>query len=211
MKIGLIDYGRGNLRSVEKALGKSAGISVERVTKADEFENMDCLVLPGVGAFGDAMMNLRKQELVEPTLAWLKADRPFLGICLGYQLLFESSSESPGVEGLGFFPGDVIRFPSTVGKVPHMGWNEVKVTNRSDSLLKGLSKHPYFYHVHTYYPSDVPEGWLACSTEYGGITFPSGVGLGNVHGFQFHPEKSQADGLQLLHAFVGHVNAIESV
>lgn len=210
MKLGLIDYGRGNLRSVEKALGKS-GACVQRVAKAAEFEDMDGLVLPGVGAFGDAMKNLRQQELAEPILNWVKADRPFLGICLGYQLLFENSVESPGVEGIGFLKGPVIRFPATVGKVPHMGWNEVEIAKRDDSLLTGLSKHPYFYHVHSYYPGGVPEDWLACSTEYGGITFPSGVGKGNVHAFQFHPEKSQADGLKLLAAFVERVKAVEPV
>jgi len=211
MKLGLIDYGRGNLRSVEKALGKPGGICVQRVTKPEEFERMDGLVLPGVGAFGDAMKNLKSQGLVEPILAWLKADRPFLGICLGYQLMFETSSESPGAQGISFFPGSVIRFPATVGKVPHMGWNEIHVTKRGGTVLKNVSKHPYFYHVHTYYPAGVPEGWEACTTEYGGITFPSGISKGNVHAFQFHPEKSQADGLKLLEAFVDQVKAVEPV
>jgi imidazole glycerol phosphate synthase glutamine amidotransferase subunit len=192
MKIGLIDYGRGNLHSVEKALAR-VDHSIHRVQRADEFSEVDVLVLPGVGAFGDAMNALDAQGLRAPLRAWLDEDRPFMGICLGYQLLFASSEESPGVEGLGWLPGRVVRFPSSVGKVPHMGWNEVHF--RAQGPLRTASG--YYYHVHSFYPVDVPDSAVVCTTNYGG-EFASGIRLGNVAAFQFHPEKSQKAGLQLV-------------
>jgi len=192
MKIGLVDYGRGNLHSVAKALGAVAS-GVERVARADEIERCDMLVLPGVGAFGDAMAALDAQDLRRPLLDWLQAGRPFLGICLGYQLLFAESEESPGVRGLGWLPGRVLRFRPEAGKVPHMGWNEVKFLPASGWGPCG----GYFYHVHSYYPAEVPLELTACTTEYGG-TFASGIRSGQVAAFQFHPEKSQAAGRSLL-------------
>jgi glutamine amidotransferase len=204
ISIALIDYGRGNLRSVEKALEKVGGLP-RRVSTAEGLAGAHAVVLPGVGAFGDAMANLEERKLVEPLREWLKAGRPFLGICLGYQLLFEGSQENPGVRGLGYLPGEVIRFPSTVGKVPHMGWNQVSASENGKILLKGTGDKSWFYHVHSFYPCDVDPSVMACETTYGGITFASGISSGSVHAFQFHPEKSQDNGLKLLKGFVGFV------
>lgn len=192
VRAGLVDYGRGNLHSVEKALVRT-GAEVRRVRTAREVEDVDWLVLPGVGAFGDAAAALQSQGLTEAVRCWLREDRPFLGICLGYQLLFEASEESPGVAGLGWLPGQVVRFPASVGKVPHMGWNEVKF--RSGSGWEEASG--FYYHVHSYYPAEVPDEAVVCETEYG-LRFASGIRVGRVAAFQFHPEKSQRAGLDLL-------------
>jgi imidazole glycerol phosphate synthase glutamine amidotransferase subunit len=200
VKIGLVDYGRGNLRSVEKALQQVGG-DVERVNSPDFFNGFEAMVLPGVGSFGDAMQNLKSCGLVEPLREWLALDKPFLGICLGYQLLFEEGEESPGVSGLGWLPGKVVKFPDSVGKVPHMGWNQILPGAGNDSILAGLGENPYFYHVHSYYPEFVAEEAVACRTEYG-FPFVSGISKGNVHAFQFHPEKSQDNGLKLLENFI---------
>ena len=204
MKAGLIDYDRGNLRSVEKALER-VGCVVERIASSEEFEqsSVDLVVLPGVGAFGDAMQNLQARGLVNPIRTWFDAGKPFLGICLGFQLLFESSEESVGVPGLGLFPGRVVRFPDAVGDIPHMGWNQVSWERmQQDHPIAGVFKdRPYFYHVHSYYPETTADcdGW--CQTEYG-VTFASGIVRGRQAAFQFHPEKSQQAGLDLLEAFI---------
>lgn len=203
VKIGLVDYGRGNLRSVEKALQQVGG-HVERVDSPERVADFGALVLPGVGSFGDAMLNLKSRRLVEPLQEWLASDKPFLGICLGYQLLFEEGEESPGIPGLGWLPGKVIKFPESVGKVPHMGWNTVLPAPGGNSALAGLGPEPYFYHVHSYYPEFVAEEAVACHTTYG-LSFVSGIRRGNVQAFQFHPEKSQANGLRLLQNFVQHL------
>jgi imidazole glycerol phosphate synthase glutamine amidotransferase subunit len=204
MMIGLMDYDRGNLRSVEKALER-LGVQVKRVSTPSELKGIDAMVLPGVGAFGDAMQNLTERKLVEPIKEWLAAERPFLGICLGYQLLFEESEETPGIKGLSFFKGKVVRFPSSVGKVPHIGWNLVRATANPDSLMKSWPDATYFYHVHSYYPADVPDSLAACTTTYGNVTFASGLSHGQIHAFQFHPEKSQESGRRLLQAFVERI------
>lgn len=205
MKFGLIDYGRGNLRSVEKALER-VGASVTRIDSPEKWEALApaAIILPGVGAFGDAMANLRERNLVTPLRDWVKADLPFFGICLGYQLLFESSEESPGVEGLSVIEGRVVRFPSSVKKVPHMGWNQV-IPRRFPGNLFPASGTPYFYHVHSYYPVGLEEEHIASETEYDSIKFASGAHRGNLHAFQFHPEKSQENGRKLLQAFVDQV------
>ncbi|MFH1066896.1 MAG: imidazole glycerol phosphate synthase subunit HisH [bacterium] len=198
MNVGLIDYGRGNLRSVEKALER-VGARVQRFQNGN-FDGAEALVLPGVGAFGDAMRNLEERGLIEPIKKWLREGRPFLGICLGYQLLFERSEESPNVAGLGHLPGAVVRFPSTVGKVPHMGWNEVQWHN--ERLRAELPNPSFFYHVHSYYPPLVAPEWKVCETEYNGVRFVSGIGKGKIWAFQFHPEKSQENGRKLLAFFM---------
>ncbi len=205
MKIGLIDYGRGNLRSVEKAL-QTLGADVRRVACAKELVGFDSIVLPGVGAFGDAMCNLSERGLAAPVLDWLKSGKPFLGICLGYQLLFEESEESPGVAGLGWIRGKVRRFPDSVGKVPHMGWNEVGPVNEGKELFQDLPEKPYFYHVHSYYPEPEDKGLAACMTDYG-ISFASGICMGNLAAFQFHPEKSQSNGLRLMGNFLKRIQS----
>lgn len=204
MKCGLIDYGRGNLRSVEKALER-AGAGVCRVEAGAPWQDPDLLVLPGVGAFGDAMVNLQERGLVGPIQEWLAAGRPFLGICLGFQLLFSGSEESPGVPGLGWCPGRVVRFNPSAGKIPHMGWNPVEAGPASGSLGPCFGPEAYFYHVHSYYPSGVPEELVAARTDYGGA-FTSGIRKGKVMAFQFHPEKSQDQGEALLAAVMDVVS-----
>jgi len=208
MNFGMIDYGRGNLRSVEKALER-VGASVLRIDSPEKWNALSpaAIILPGVGAFGDAMANLRERNLVAPLRDWIKSDLPFLGICLGYQLLFDSSEESPGVEGLGVLEGTVIRFPASVKKVPHMGWNQVTPRQTPGNLFSSFSGTPYFYHVHSYHPTGLEEEHIACETEYDAIKFASGAIRGNLHAFQFHPEKSQENGRKLLQAFVNQVRA----
>jgi len=201
MKVGLIDYGRGNLRSVEKALQKLHA-EVRRISGPEDFAGCDAVVLPGVGAFGDAMNNLHDRKLVQPVREWLDSDRPFLGICLGFQLLFEESDESPGVKGLGWMKGRVVRFPDSLKKIPHMGWNVVQPVNQGVDLFRGLPGQPYFYHVHSYYPEPADADDAACHTEYDGVRFVSGVARGSKAAFQFHPEKSQRNGLMLLENFL---------
>jgi glutamine amidotransferase len=200
VKVGLIDYGRGNLHSVNKAL-ESLGVEVEMLANGEKFSTKDVLVLPGVGAFGDAMQNLDERGLVQPIQDWVKAGKPFLGICVGCQLLFDDGDESPGARGLGLIKGRVVRFPSSVGKIPHMGWNEVQVTKAGENLFDGI-REPYFYHVHSYFPEVADSSLVACWTEYEGIRFASGVTKGNLAAFQFHPEKSQSNGLQLIGNFL---------
>ncbi len=207
--IGIVDYGMGNLRSVSKAL-ESLGFSTLVSGNAADLSQCRGIVLPGVGAFRDAMENLGRQGLL-PFLGDVLADgRPFLGICLGLQLLFSESEEFGRHEGLGFFPGKVVRFPSgmtaTGGsgsgsplKVPHMGWNRVEFT-MDHPALRGIPSGTYFYFVHSYcvQPAD-PEVSVG-RTSYG-IEFTAGVGRGNLLAVQFHPEKSQVAGLALLANF----------
>jgi glutamine amidotransferase len=200
MKVGLIDYGRGNLHSVNKAL-ESLGAGVELLTNGEKFSAKDVLVLPGVGAFGDAMNNLSERGLVQPIQDWIKAGKPFLGICVGCQLLFDDGDESPGVKGLGLVKGRVVKFPATVGKIPHMGWNNVEVTAAGRQLFDG-GKDQFFYHVHSYFPQVTDSSLVACWTEYGGVRFASGIVSGNLAAFQFHPEKSQQNGLRLIGNFL---------
>ena len=202
MNVVMIDYGRGNLRSVERALEK-AGATVTRAEGEEGLKNAKLLVLPGVGAFGDAVEGLKSRKLLEPLREWVKSGRPFLGICLGFQLLWEESEEAPGVKGLALMPGRVEKFRGQGLKIPLIGWSEVRVANRAQDLFEGGDR--YFYHVHSYRPSTVPPDWVACETEYGGW-FPSGIWKGRVAGFQFHPEKSQESGISLLRRVLGKIS-----
>jgi glutamine amidotransferase len=197
--IGLVDYGMGNLRSVQKALTRVGG-SVRVVTRPDEVLNADALVLPGVGAFGDCMKNLRHLGLADPIRAFVQSQRPFLGICLGFQALLESSEEAPGVSGLGLFAGSVPRFVAGGLKVPHMGWNRLLIRRADCPLLEGVGQGSWVYFVHSYYcqPSDPS---LVCGTTEYGVEFCSMLWAGNVFATQFHPEKSQATGLRMLENF----------
>jgi len=194
MKVALLDYGRGNLRSVERALAK-AGAEVIHAGNAAGLKEASCLVVPGQGSFGDAIQGLKQRGLWDPLQSWIGAGKPYLGICLGFQILWEASEEAPGVEGLKLISGKVKKFNATRLKVPLIGWCEVKPSARAAELLSGGDR--YFYHVHSYRPESAPADWLACETEYGGW-FPSGVWKGNVAAFQFHPEKSQDSGISLL-------------
>lgn len=197
--ITIVDYGMGNLRSVQKAFEK-LGVDAQIVSRPEEIKQAGKLVLPGVGAFRDAMRALRGQELVEPIREHIAADRPFLGICLGLQLLFEVSLELGEWEGLSVLPGRVIRFEDRPGlKVPHMGWNTLEIVNRP-ALLDGVPEGAYFYFVHSYYVVPDDESVVATRTEHG-TRFVSMVSRGNLFATQFHPEKSQRVGLTVLRNF----------
>ncbi len=197
--ITIVDYGMGNLRSVQKAferIGASAHVTSDR----GEIAAAQKLILPGVGAFRDAIGELRKQELVGPILEHLESGRPFLGICLGLQLLLDVSHEDGTFEGLGVVPGKVVRFPEFNDlKVPHMGWNRLHTVG-DQPLLAGIPDDAYFYFVHSYYVAPDDEAAVAARTDYG-IDFVSMISRGNMFATQFHPEKSQKVGLRLLKNF----------
>ncbi len=197
MNLGVLDYGAGNLRSVLNAIA-TTGHPAKLIATPKDFDGIDTLVFPGQGAFGDSVRILKQNNLWSPLKQWLADQRPYFGICLGYQLLFESSEESPGVEGLGVVPGRVRKFCASHGlKVPHMGWNEASWEPRAAHLAKGLSNPSHVYFVHSYYPDVADESIVACRTTYG-ATFASGIVMKNLAAVQFHPEKSQDTGLKLL-------------
>jgi imidazole glycerol-phosphate synthase subunit HisH len=200
--IALIDYGSGNLRSVEKAL-LHVGAEVRLATRPEELKHAQAVVLPGVGAFDDCLHALAKQELLPAIKAFIASGQPFLGICVGYQALFEKSEEFNSHQpGLGIFAGKVIRFPNDPSlKVPQIGWNRLQIARPDCPLYKGISDGSYVYFVHSYYPEPVAPSIIATRTEHG-ITFASSVWKDNVFATQFHPEKSQQVGLQLLSNFV---------
>lgn len=197
--ITIIDYNMGNLHSVSKALEHLGG-KVRISSKPEEILSSDKLILPGVGAFGDGCREMQSANVWEPILEFVKTGKPFLGICLGLQLLFEESEETPGVPGLGIFSGKVQRFRSKTVKVPHMGWNTASLKNSPP--LKGLPNPAYFYFVHSFYAVPKDPSIVLAETEYGGEKFPAIVGQGNVFATQFHPEKSQDAGLQILRNFL---------
>ncbi len=199
--IGLVDYGSGNLRSVERAVEHAGGTCIH-VTGPGGTGECDALLVPGVGSFGDCARQLREAGLWDVIGEWIGADRPYLGICLGYQLLFDSSEESPGVAGLGVIPGRVVHFPRAQGlKIPHMGWNRLEILKPSDRILKGLEEENDVYFVHSYYP--VPEDQeIVTSVCTYGVRFAASVTRGNLSAVQFHPEKSQALGLAMLRNFI---------
>lgn len=198
--VALVDYGMGNLGSVKKAL-ETVGFSVVRTSDPADLQRTDAIVLPGVGAFGDAMKHLRELKLVDTLKREiLDNKKPFLGICLGLQLLFERSYEFGEHEGLGIFEGEVLHFGDRVHKVPHMGWNEIH-PKRGHPLLKNLKEGDFFYFVHSYYVSPRRGDIVLTETDYDGFYFTSGVAYENIVAFQFHPEKSQKKGLQLLENF----------
>ena len=199
--IALVDYGMGNLRSVEKALAR-VGADVHIVSDAKSVLAADAVVLPGVGAFGDCMVNLRKAGLTDAIRDYLTSKRPFLGICLGFQALFDSSEEAPGVRGLGVFPGTVPRFAVNGLKVPHMGWNELRIRKSGCPLLNGVADRSRVYFVHSYYCQPKEQSVVCGTTEYG-VEFCSMLWMGNIYATQFHPEKSQSVGLKMLENFVG--------
>jgi glutamine amidotransferase len=203
--IGVVDYGMGNLRSVSKAL-ESLGYPTSVSGDARTLSSCRGIVFPGVGAFRDCMANVVRQGLLPFLREYLASDRPFLGICVGMQLLFAESEEFGRYEGVGFFAGKVVRFPGDmpapgggVLKVPHMGWNAVEVL-ADHPVLQGIPTGTYFYFVHSYYAVPGEPGIAACRTVYG-VPFAAAVGRGNRLAVQFHPEKSQAAGLRLLGNF----------
>ena len=195
--IAVVDYGMGNLRSVQKGFQK---VGAEAVITEDPkvIANASHIVLPGVGAFKDCMRNLEERNLVEPVIKGVKSGKPFLGICLGLQLLFEESEEFGNHHGLGLIKGKVLRFPKSDLKVPHMGWNNIHITGNS-RLLNKSDEDSYFYFVHSYYV--VPDEDVTLTTTYYGQTFTSSIEKDNIFACQFHPEKSQDAGLKLLKRF----------
>ena len=200
--IALLDYGSGNLRSVHKALLK-AGATVRLVQRPEEIGDARGLVLPGVGAFDDCINALRKRELLQASLDFIKTGKPFLGICVGYQALFEASEEfNSCAAGLGVFEGKVVRFAEQPGlKIPQIGWNQLEIVQTDCPLYRGIANGSYVYFVHSFYPQPVDANIVATRTDYGG-NFASSVWRDNVFATQFHPEKSQKVGLQLLKNFV---------
>lgn len=210
--IAVIDYGMGNLRSVQKAL-EVVGAKTRVTSNPADLKKCDKLVFPGVGAFGGAMKELKRLGLVEPIKDAIARGRPFLGLCLGLQLLFEKSEEAPGVKGLCVIEGESKRFrftrkpasPQTRGplKVPHMGWNNIscQLPAASCQILNNVPDGSYMYFVHSYYVKPKDMGIVLTTTDYG-IKFVSGICKDNIYGFQFHPEKSQSIGLEILENFV---------
>ena len=198
--IAIIDYDAGNIKSVEKALQK-LGADVIVTKDAEEILRADKVILPGVGAFGDAMHNLKKYGLDQVIQKVVENRTPFLGICLGLQLLFERSEESPGVEGLGILKGEVLRIPECGElKIPHMGWNSLHLQN-GGRLFKGLAEDAYVYFVHSFYLKAEEEAIVKATAEYG-VTIHASVEKDNVFACQFHPEKSSDVGLHILKNFV---------
>lgn len=198
--IAIIDYDAGNIKSVEKAL-LFLGQEVKITDNAQEILAADKVILPGVGAFGDAMGNLNRLGLVSVIREVAERGTPFLGICLGLQLLFERSDEAPGVAGLGILPGEILRIPPKEGlKIPHMGWNSLHLEH-DGRLFRNVPEQAYVYFVHSYYLKAREEGIVKASTEYGAHIHAS-VEKGNVFACQFHPEKSSEVGLQILKNFV---------
>jgi len=203
--LALVDYGSGNLRSVQKAL-EACGARVGTIASPAGLDAADAVVVPGVGSFGDCARNLRATGLWEPLREWIRAGRPYLGICLGYQLLFESSEESPGVEGLGVLDGVVRRFAKSSLKVPHMGWNTLEIRKRDDRLYRSLSGPVSVYFVHSFYPAPADPSVVSATCEYGG-RFAASISTGALSATQFHPEKSQRAGLAILRNFLASLPA----
>lgn len=200
--ITIVDYGMGNLRSVQKACEK-LGADAEIATTSDAIRSASKLILPGVGAFRDAIHELQRLDLVEPLKAHIRADKPFLGICLGLQMLFDVSHEDGEWPGLGAFAGDVVRFPADPTlKVPHMGWNTLDYVQPQAPLFAGIPPQSSVYFVHSYFVRPQDKSLIAATTTYG-VKFVSAIARGNVFATQFHPEKSQKVGLQLLSNFIG--------
>ncbi len=198
--IAVIDYDAGNIKSVEKAL-LHLGQEVKITDSAQEILSADKVVLPGVGAFGDAMGNLKRRGLDEVIRQAAENGTPFLGICLGLQLLFEKSDEAPGIEGLGILPGEILKIPAKEGlKIPHMGWNSLHLEH-GGRLFQNVPEQSYAYFVHSYYLKAGEEESVKASTEYG-VHIHASVEKGNVFACQFHPEKSSDVGLQILKNFV---------
>jgi glutamine amidotransferase len=204
--IALLDYGSGNLRSVHNALRK-VGADVRVARSASGVGDAEAMVLPGVGAFDDCIQALEKQELLETARTFIRSGRPFLGICVGYQALFERSEEfNSCAAGLGVFQGNVVRFATQDGlKIPQIGWNQLEQINPQCPLFRGIPEGSYVYFVHSFFPKPVDASIVATRTSYG-QTFASSVWKDNVFATQFHPEKSQKIGLQLLKNFVDYAD-----
>lgn len=200
--IAIVDYGMGNLRSVEKGFAR---VGAEAIVTSDEkdIEKARAIVLPGVGAFRDCMANLKNLKLLDPILKAIEQGKPYLGICLGLQILFSESEEFGHSEGLGIVKGVVKRFPPSDLKIPHMGWNTIRYVRRPP-IMASIEDGSFFYFVHSYYVSPDDSTVIATTTDYG-ITFTSMIWKDNIFATQFHPEKSQRLGLKILENFTRFV------
>lgn len=199
--IAIIDYGMGNIHSVKKAL-EIFGAQTIVADNAEILLKADKAILPGVGAFDDAILTMQKSGLIKATLDFINSGRPFLGICLGMQILFEKSQEAKTTKGLGVLKGKVIRFPSKKGyKIPQMGWNQLNVSKSNCPLLRGVDDKTFVYFCHSYYPAPAQINVSAATTNYA-VEFSSVVWKDNIYGVQFHPEKSQKTGLQMIENFI---------
>lgn len=202
--IAIIDYGAGNIQSVNKALAH-IGCEAFITRDKDKILKADGAVLPGVGSFGDTMDTMTEYGIKDTVIEYAKSGKPFLGICLGLQLLFPKSEESPDAKGLGIFDGSITKIPSGEGlKIPHIGWNSLDI-KKSDGLFKGIGKNPYVYFVHSYFLNASDKSIVSAQTEYG-VTIDAAVEKGNVYATQFHPEKSGETGLKILRNFADIVN-----
>lgn len=202
--IAIIDYGAGNIQSVSKALAH-IGCEAFITRDKDKILKADGAVLPGVGSFGDTMDTMIEYGIKDTVIEYAKSGKPFLGICLGLQLLFPKSEESPDTKGLGIFDGSITKIPSGEGlKIPHIGWNSLDI-KKSDGLFKGIGKNPYVYFVHSYFLNASDKSIVSAQTEYG-VTIDAAVEKGNVYATQFHPEKSGETGLKILRNFADIVN-----
>lgn len=204
MNVAVVDYDAGNTLSVTRAL-KKVGARVDLTPDPQKVLDADAVVLPGVGAFGDCMRKLRERGMDEACLETYRIGKPFLGVCVALQVFFEASEESPGVEGLGIFPGKVVRFDVGELKVPHMGWNDLDLA-RPHPVLDGLSGEA-FYFVHSYYPVPEEPSDLVGVSDYGGA-FCAAAGRENLVAVQFHPEKSSLAGLKLYENFLGWARSL---
>ncbi len=203
MKVGIIDYGGGNLRSVANAL-HALGLEPKIIASPADVADATHLILPGQGAFGDCMERLQNRNLDTFLKDWIHADRPYFGICVGYQILFDSSEEAPNTVGLGIVPGVVRRFVDEPGlKIPHMGWNSARSKRGETPVWKNLGVEPYFYYVHSYFPEPQAPSVIVAETTYGTQSFAAAVEHGNMFACQFHPEKSQDAGIRLIRNFLG--------
>jgi len=198
--IAIIDYGMGNLRSVSKAL-EYLGASYKLCSKGKDLAHAIKVILPGVGAFGDAMKELKARGFIGPINELVARETKLMGICLGLQLFFEKSEESPGIKGLGILKGSVKKFRSRNVKIPHMGWNDLKVLKKHP-LLEGVSSGDYFYFVHSYCGKPSAKGLTLATCKYGSENFAAVIGNQHVFATQFHPEKSQEAGLRILKNFI---------
>lgn len=206
MKLVLIDYGIGNTQSLINAF---RNIGLEDIILTDNEQiiyESDLIILPGVGAYGNAMLELKKRGLDEIINNYSKFNKPIVGICLGMQLLFDNSQEFGNHKGLGLIEGEVVKFPTNItDKVPHVSWNNLKLNNKDNNLYNNISKNDYFYFVHSFICLPKNSLEISTTTNYGGINFCSSVKKNNIYGYQFHPEKSSKKGLLILKNLVSHI------